>query len=59
MDIVIAHDPGRLSRKLFHQMILAEEFEKQGVKLGFVTQEVGTSPEDRMFFNIRGAYSRV
>jgi site-specific DNA recombinase len=54
VDIVLAYDPDRLSRKLYHQMILAEEFEKQGVKLEFITQDMGTSPEDRMFFNMRG-----
>jgi len=54
VDAVLAYDPDRLSRKLYHQMILAEEFEKQGIKLKFITQDMGTSPEDRMFFNMRG-----
>jgi site-specific DNA recombinase len=54
VDVVLAYDPDRLSRKLYHQMILAEEFEKQGIKLEFITQGMGTSPEDRMFFNMRG-----
>lgn len=54
VDVVICYDPDRLSRKLYHQMILAEEFEKQGIKLEFITQDMGTSPEDRMFFNMRG-----
>ena len=54
VDVVLIYDPDRLSRKLYHQMILAEEFEKQGIKLEFITQEMGTSPEDRMFFNMRG-----
>lgn len=54
IDMVLAYDPDRLSRKLYHQMILAEEFEKQGIKLEFITQEMGTSPEDKMFFNMRG-----
>jgi site-specific DNA recombinase len=54
VDVVMAYDPDRLSRKLYHQMILAEEFEKQGVKLEFITQDMGDSPEDRMFFNMRG-----
>jgi len=54
VDVVLSYDPDRLSRKLYHQMILAEEFEKQGIKLEFVTQDMGTSPEDRMFFNMRG-----
>jgi len=54
VDVVLSYDPDRLSRKLYHQMILAEEFEKQGIKLEFVTQDMGDSPEDRMFFNMRG-----
>ena len=54
VDVVLVYDPDRLSRKLYHQMILAEEFEKQGIKLEFITQDMGTSPEDRMFFNMRG-----
>jgi site-specific DNA recombinase len=54
VDVVLSYDPDRLSRKLFHQMILADEFEKQGIKLEFITQDMGTSPEDRMFFNMRG-----
>jgi site-specific DNA recombinase len=57
MDIVMAYDPDRLSRKLYHHMILAEELEKQGIKLEFITQDMGTSPEDRMFFNMRGLIS--
>jgi len=54
VDVVLSYDPDRLSRKLYHQMILAEEFEKQGIKLEFITQDMGDSPEDRMFFNMRG-----
>ena len=54
VDVVLAYDPDRLSRKLYHQMILAEEFEKQRIKLEFITQDMGTSPEDKMFFNMRG-----
>lgn len=54
IDIVMVYDPDRLSRKLYHQMILADEFEKQGIKLEFITHDMGTSPEDRMFFNMRG-----
>lgn len=57
VDVVLVYDPDRLSRKLYHQMILAEEFEKQGIKLEFITQDMGTSPEDKMFFNMRGLVS--
>ena len=44
VDVVLSYDPDRLSRKLYHQMILAEEFEKQRIKLEFVTQDMGNSP---------------
>jgi len=57
VDVVLTYDPDSLSRKLYHQIILAEEFEKQGIKLEFITQDMGTSPEDRMFFNMRGKIS--
>ena len=53
MDALLPYDLDRLSRKLYHQMILAEAFEKQGIKLEFGEQE-DNSPEDRMFFNMRG-----
>ncbi len=52
--MVLAYDPDRISRKLYYQMILAKEFEKQGIKLEFITQDMGTSPENNMFFNMRG-----
>ena len=54
IDTVLVYDPDGLSSRLYHQMILAEEFEKQGIKLEFITQEMCTSPEDKMFFNMRG-----
>ncbi len=44
VDVVLVYDPNRPFRKLYHQMILAEEFEKQGIKLEFFTQDMGTSP---------------
>ena len=59
VDVVLAYDPDRLSRKLYHRMILTEEFEKQGIKLGFITQDMGASPEDRMFFSMRSLVSAI
>ena len=57
VDIVIAYDPDRLSRKLAHLMVLADEFERQGVQLQFVTQSVGQSPEDKMLFGMKGLFA--
>lgn len=56
-DVVLAYDPDRLSRRLSHQMLLADEFEREGVKLEFITQEVGDTPEHRMFFHMRGVFA--
>ncbi len=57
-DIVFAYDPDRLSRNLSDLLLLDSEFTKYGVKLEFVTQEMDTSPEGKMFFAIRGAVAQ-
>ncbi|MEE9201742.1 MAG: recombinase family protein [Dehalococcoidia bacterium] len=57
VELVLAHDPDRLSRKLSHQMLLAEEMGRLGVRLEFITQEMGDTPEHRMFFNMRGVFA--
>jgi site-specific DNA recombinase len=57
VDTIIAYDPDRLSRKLVHLMILADEFERQGKQLHFVTQSMGQSPEDKMLFGMKGLFA--
>lgn len=54
---VIVYDPDRLSRNLTNQLLLADEIEKAGVHLHFVTGSYDASPEGRLFFSIRGAIS--
>ncbi len=51
----IAYDPDRLSRKLSHQLFLAETIEKTGCQLEFVNFEWQNTPEGRLFFSLRGA----
>lgn len=58
VDIVSVFDPDRLSRSLSDLLLLESEFTKYGVKLDFVTQEMDTSPEGKMFFAIRGAVAQ-
>ena len=58
VDIVLAYDPDRLSRNLSDLLLLESEFTRYGAKLDFVTQEVDTSPEGKMFFAIRGAVAQ-
>ncbi len=54
-DLVLVFDPDRLSRSLADLLVLADEFERAGVRLEFIAQEVDASPEGRLFFSIRGA----
>lgn len=57
VDIVIILDPDRFSRKLAHQLLLTEEFEKAGVSFSFINFEWKDSPEGRLFYSIKGAVS--
>jgi site-specific DNA recombinase len=52
---VIVYDPDRLSRNLAHQLLLAEEFERAGVKLLIVSHPLEQGPEGWLFFQMRGA----
>ncbi len=55
VDAIFVRDADRLSRRLAHQLILAEEFEKAGVKLEFLDFSWQDSAEGRLFFSIRSA----
>lgn len=54
---VLCLDPDRLSRKLLHQLLLTEEWEKHGVHLGFVNGDYKKTPEGNLFYALRGAIS--
>jgi DNA invertase Pin-like site-specific DNA recombinase len=54
---VIVYDPDRLSRNLTNQLLIADEIEKAGANLYFITGDYNASPEGRLFFSIRGAIS--
>lgn len=55
INIVAVYDPDRLARKLFIQLLISEELERNNVKLHFVTGQYDSSPEGRLFFSMRGA----
>jgi len=57
VDVILVYDPDRLSRKLVHLMVLADEFERAGIKLNFVTQSMGQTPEDKMLFGMKGLFA--
>jgi site-specific DNA recombinase len=51
----VVYDPDRLSRNLGHQLLLAEEFERAGVRLVIVSHPMEQGPEGWLFFQMRGA----
>lgn len=54
-QLLVVRDPDRLSRKLAHQLLITEEFEKLGIKLEFLDFDWKDTPEGRLFYSIRGA----
>lgn len=57
IEQVYCLDPDRLSRKLLHQLLLTEEWERQGVSLNFVNGDYAKTPEGNLFYALRGAIS--
>lgn len=57
IDAIIILDPDRLSRKLAHQLLLTEEFERLEIQLVFVDFTWENTPEGRLFYSIKGAFS--
>lgn len=57
ISTVICLDPDRLSRKLLHQLLLTEEWERLGVELCFVNGDYSKTPEGNLFYALRGAIS--
>src|SRR5439155_3899574 len=53
-DVVLVHDPDRLSRKLAHQLLLVEELERAGVRLEYFTTPREDTPEGRLLLNVKG-----
>lgn len=54
---IAIYDPDRLSRNLTNQLIIADEIEKAGARITFVTGDYDCSPEGRLFFSMKGAVS--
>ncbi|MEW6546555.1 MAG: recombinase family protein [Bacillota bacterium] len=55
VECVVVRDADRLSRKLAHQLLLVEEFERQGVRLELLDFAWKDTPEGRLFYAVRGA----
>lgn len=56
-EAVIIHDADRLARKLIHQLILTEEFEKHNCRPVFVMGEIQNTPEGNMSYQMKGVFA--
>jgi DNA invertase Pin-like site-specific DNA recombinase len=54
IQAVLVHAPDRLSRKYAYQVLLIEEFARQGVETLFVKAPQSTSPEDQLLIQFQG-----
>jgi site-specific DNA recombinase len=55
LEVVVVLSPDRLARNYVHQMVLIEEFEKNGCKVEFVERPMSSEPNDQLLLQIRGA----
>lgn len=58
VDAILIYAPDRLARKYSHQLILLEEFRKNGVKVFFIKDNPSTdTPEGIMFNHFQGIFA--
>ena len=55
IDLLLVHDPDRLSRRYAYQVLLLEELQRWGVEVRFLKQPPPDSPEQRLLVQIQGA----
>jgi len=58
-DAVVAYAVDRLSRKAAHLAILSEEFERAGVELLFVTEQLDKTAEGSLMQSIKGYVAEI
>src|SRR5229473_5717909 len=54
LEAVLVYAPDRLSRKYAYQVLLIEEFARQGVETLFVKSPAAQTPEDRLLLQFQG-----
>ncbi|MBC8443463.1 recombinase family protein [PVC group bacterium] len=54
LDAVIVHSPDRLSRKYAYQVLLLEEFARQGTQVVFLRAPAGETPEEQLLVQFQG-----
>lgn len=54
IEVVLVHSPDRLSRKYAYQVLLTEEFARQGVHIIFIKAPRVTTPEEQLMVQFQG-----
>src|SRR5215472_63260 len=54
IDVVLCYSPDRLARKYVYQMLLIEEFARQGTEVRFLTGRKVDTPEDALLVQFQG-----
>jgi site-specific DNA recombinase len=57
LDRLYVLSPDRLARKYAYQVLLLEEFQRNGVEVVFLNRGVGQSPEDQLLLQMQGMIS--
>lgn len=57
IDTILVYSPDRLSRKYVNQLILEEEFRKNGVKLVYINGPNNDTPQDQMMKHFEGIFA--
>lgn len=58
-DVMICYAIDRLSRDVAHLAILTDEFDRAGVELFFVTEDLDKSPEGKLLRSIKGYVGEI
>jgi site-specific DNA recombinase len=53
-DAILVHDVDRLARRLAHQLLLVEEFERARVRVDFLLTPRADTPEGRLLEHVKG-----
>jgi site-specific DNA recombinase len=54
VEIVLVHSPDRLSRRYAYQVLLLEEFSRQGIEVRFLKGNAGQTPEEQLLVQFQG-----
>lgn len=54
IEVVLVYSPDRLSRKYAYQVLLIEEFARQGVEVNFIKSPQASTPEEQLLVQFQG-----